>query len=287
MTSSGVIDAVVVHWNQGAACAETIANLRNEPLIGQIFLVDNGSNPEELDEATGAADSGTDVIRLSDNRGFGPGTNAGWERWLSSSETEWCVALPHDAYAGDEAIAQMLTIARSNPRIGLLSADVGDGMLPVIDPNFGPILTPQVSSPGYQSCDYPHGTMFMTRRACLQEIGLYDERFFAYCEEADLGLRATDAGWEVGMAVGSRVFNPRVSTPRPVAGYLMERNTLLLVAKHFGLFPTMVRSSLAVWQLTRGILQPSSRDEYWSARARVLALRDAALGRWGPPPDLA
>ena len=285
--TSGPVDAVVVHWNQGAACAETVARLRSEPLVGQIFLVDNGSRPEELDLATAGLDPATEVLLLPDNRGFGPGTNAGWKQWLSRSESRWCVTLPHDAYGADRTIAEMYAIGEANDRIGLLSADVGDGMLPVVDRNFGPILRPQAAAPGYQRCDYPHGTMFMARRGCLQDIGLYDERYFTYCEEADLGLRATKAGWQVGMAVGSRVFNPRVSTPRPVAGYLMERNTLLLIAKHFGAMPTVVRTSLAVWQLTRGILQPSSRDEYWSTKARLLALRDAALGRWGPPPDLA
>ncbi len=281
------IDAVVVHWNQGAACAESIAKLSDEPLIGQIFLVDNGSRPAELEVALADAGPQVEVIALPENRGFGPGTNAGWARWLSNAETEWCIALPHDAYAAEGTIAQMLAIGEANQRIGLISADVGDGMLPVVDRNFGPIFKPQAATPGYQPCDYPHGTMFMARRSCLEDIGLYDERFFTYCEEADLGLRAINAGWDVGMAVGSSVFNPRVSTPRPVAGYLMERNTLLLVAKHFGPIPTMVRSSLALWQLARGIVQPSSRGEYWSTKARVLALRDAALRRWGPPPNLA
>ncbi len=281
------IDAVVVHWNQGAACRETVARLQAHPLVGHIVVVDNGSDPEELATVAGAAESDTEIIRLNTNRGFGPATNVGWKRWLTESETEWCVALPHDAYAEDQALAEMLAIGTARPKLGLLSADVGDGMLPIVDRNFGPILRPQDPGDGFQRCDYPHGTMFLARRSCLEDIGLYDERYFTYCEEADLGLRASGAGWDVGMAVGSRVFNPRVSTPRAIAGYLMERNTLLLTAKHFGALPTIVRTALAVWQLARGAVQPSTRDEYWSGKGRLLALRDAALGRWGPPPDLA
>ncbi|MFW2382715.1 MAG: glycosyltransferase family 2 protein, partial [Acidimicrobiales bacterium] len=172
----------------------------------------------------------------------------------------------------------------ANPRLGLLSADVGDGMVPIVDRNFGPIFRPGTSTPGLELCDYPHGTMFIARRECLKQIGLYDERFFTYCEEADLGLRAGDAGWDVGLARGSRVINPRVSTPRAAADYLMERNTLLLTAKHFGLTAAAVRTLLALAQLVDRTIRRSRRDEYYSTRARLMALRDAALGRFGPPP---
>lgn len=40
------------------------------------------------------------------------------------------------------------------------------------------------------------GTMIV-RLACLDEIGLFDEEFFLYWEDADLCHRARDAGWEV------------------------------------------------------------------------------------------
>ena len=47
----------------------------------------------------------------------------------------------------------------------------------------------------------------MLRRDCLDEVGLFDERYFSYCEEADLALRARRAGWKVGLVRGARVQN--------------------------------------------------------------------------------
>ena len=44
--------------------------------------------------------------------------------------------------------------------------------------------------------------MLFARRGALEDVGLFDERYFAYCEEADLGLRAVAAGWEVGLVRG-------------------------------------------------------------------------------------
>jgi GT2 family glycosyltransferase len=287
MNHSGV-DAIVIHWNQGAACAKTIAWLDREPVVESITVIDNASLPAEKTEVERALKSTTTtshLISLTQNRGFGPGTNEGWLRWLAEDNAnEFSVALPHDASAETGALEQMMGILGANPGLGLLSADVGDGMVPLVDKNLGPIFRPGGESPGLELCDYPHGTMFLARRACLEEIGLYDERFFTYCEEADLGLRASAAGWEVGLARGARVINPRVSTPRAAAGYLMERNTLLLTAKHFGGRAAALRTVWSIGQLVYRIVRPSKRDEYFSVRARLMALRDAALGRFGPPP---
>ncbi|MBT8239744.1 MAG: glycosyltransferase, partial [Acidimicrobiia bacterium] len=282
------VDAIVIHWNQGRACEETVSRLDQEPLVESITVVDNGSRSEErhlVENALAATTTNSQLIALGENRGFGPATNEGWKRWLNDVDgSEFSLVLPHDAYAEPGALEQMLAAAISNPRLGLLSADVGDGMVPVVDKNLGPIFKPGGSMPGVELCDYPHGTMFIARRACLSETGLFDERFFTYCEEADLGLRAGAAGWEVGLARGARVINPRVSTPLAAADYLMQRNTLLLTAKHFGAWATVVRSVVAIGQLIDRTVRRSRRDEYFSVRARLMALRDAALRRFGPPP---
>src|SRR5207253_10955484 len=73
----------------------------------------------------------------------------------------------------------------------------------------------------------------LVRRGCLQEVGLFDERYFAYCEEADLGVRATRAGWEVGVVWHALVRNPSLSVSVAAVEYLKLRNTLLLVRQHF------------------------------------------------------
>src|SRR4051812_475939 len=76
-------------------------------------------------------------------------------------------------------------------RAGLASAEYGDDgerlALPVVDRYFGGILAPTERRPGWEDAGHPHGTLLLARRACLEEIGLFDERYFAYCEEADLG----------------------------------------------------------------------------------------------------
>jgi N-acetylglucosaminyl-diphospho-decaprenol L-rhamnosyltransferase len=113
---------------------------------------------------------------------------------------------------------------------------------------------------------------------------MFDERYFAYCEEADLALRAAAAGWETGLVRGAVVVNPDTGTRVAAIDYLQLRNTLLLVREHFGRYKAFIRWCLAVVQLVRGLVQPSNRGPYYVASARAWALVDHVRGRYGPPP---
>lgn len=96
------------------------------------------------------------------------------------------------------------------------------------------------------------------RRAAVRDVGGFDERFFAYLEDADLGLRLRLAGWTCA-------WEPRAvarhagggssgQLRRPVAAWA-ERNTLLLVAKAFPLrwLPyVLYRQAAWAWHAARG-----------------------------------
>ena len=126
----------------------------------------------------------------------------------------------------------------------------------------------------------------MARRACLEQVGLFDERYFAYCEETDLGLRAHALGWGVGLVHGAMVHNPTMRSGSPVTDYLMHRNTLLLVREHSGRYHAFIRFCLASIQLARGLTGSSSYQPFiFSARGRIRGMADFLRGRYGPPPD--
>ena len=111
-----------------------------------------------------------------------------------------------------ERLKRMVAILESRSGIGLACADVGDGGTPRVHPSLGSFPVPASVEEGWEAADYPNGTLIMARRRCLRDVGLFDERYFAYGEEIDLGLRAKAAGWEVGVVRGARVRNPSMST---------------------------------------------------------------------------
>ena len=278
------VTVVVVHWNQLRGCLRTVDLLLGQTVPISVTVVDNGSDAGAVQILRERLSSDVTLVELGGNTGFGPGANAGLRRWLDDGLGTWAVVAPHDALIGPDTIERLICEIDGSEGIGLASADVGDGCTPHIDPYLGAIPAPATRESGFEDADYAHGTLLAVRRECAADIGLFDERYFAYCEEADLGIRARAAGWRVGVVRGVGVSNPEMGPGAAWIDYLQLRNTLLLLREHFGRRSFAVRFGVAVVQIAGGFVRPGRRSAFFSARARVLALRDASLGRYGPPP---
>jgi N-acetylglucosaminyl-diphospho-decaprenol L-rhamnosyltransferase len=302
------VTAVVVHHERPEAACATAERFLSQDVPVRVLVVDSGSRPEArsaLGEglASLARPDLVELVELGANVGFGPGANAGLRRWLeepAASAGEFAVVAPHDADPRPDCVGRVIAELAARPGAGLACAEYGPGedWRPIVDRFFGGWFVPASRREGWESVDYPHGTLLAVRRRAALDFGLFDERFFAYCEEADLGIRARAAGWDVGLVWGAVVGNGR--PPRAdVARYLQLRNTLLLLHKHFGLGPVIARLSFEAAALLTGRDQPTlgvglgdaPRDELAERaavrRATRLAIRDFVRRRFGaPPPEL-
>ncbi len=294
------VAVVLVHWNQPERCAEALAAWRAQTIPVALTVVDNASRPEARARLGALAGPDVEIVDAPANLGFGPGANVGWRRFLGRSEAgEWVALAPHDALPAPDCLEVMLRVLADRPRTGLACADVGDDHVPIVDPYFGGMFIPAAGASGewgakaaidrdvearWEPVGYPHGTLLLARRDCLDEVGLFDERYFSYCEEADLGERARRAGWDVALVRGAEVRNPYLGGDAAAADYLMVRNTLLFVRTHFGPYNAIVRTGIAVGALVGGLLRPSRRPWLFVPRARVRAIADFVRGVTGPPP---
>ncbi|HAQ22272.1 MAG TPA: glycosyl transferase [Acidimicrobiaceae bacterium] len=287
-----MVHLVVVHRNRGAVCAATVGRfLLQDDLT--VTVVDNGSSVTEIEQLrSGLRQLGEPInpritiVETGRNLGFGPGANVGLKRWLSGEDgdpaSDICLLGPHDVRPGPGVVHSIVEGLEDHPEAGLACADVGDGRSPMIQPWLGPIGRPPAVNSGWEEVDYPHGTLMGLRRSCLELVGLFDERYFAYCEEADLGIRVRNAGWTVGLLRGSLVQNPESSSAAAVIDYLMVRNTLLLLRTHFGIRNMLFRIGVVAAEHVVGWWRPAVRGPYHSGRARSRAVCDALLGRYGP-----
>ena len=83
---------------------------------------------------------------------------------------------------------------------------------------------------------WPDGCAAMYRREMLDEIGGFDEDFFAYADDAELGLRARIAGWKCLYMPMAVVRHHRGSSLGVLSSRrleLIERNRVLLAVKLF------------------------------------------------------
>jgi len=97
---------------------------------------------------------------------------------------------------------------------------------------------------GESAASYPHpeevllasGSAALYRRVMLDEVGWFDESFFLYCEDTDLGLRARWAGWKclyVPQAVAGHRYSTTAGRASATKAYLVERNRLRVLVKNF------------------------------------------------------
>ncbi len=294
MTDQPAVTVIMVHRARPESAVATAEALCDQEVPLRLVIVDNGSPARDLATLRAAIPS-AEVIELGSNTGFGPAANTGLRRWLDEGPAagDWAVVCPHDAVVEPHCLERLLSAAKARPRAGLASAEYGDvgqygtfgdRVLPTVNPWLGPILETSDRRPGWEDADHPHGTLMILRRQCLEQIGLFDERYFAYCEEAELGLRAQRAGWQVGVVWGAVVRNAGMTSEQGVPEYLMMRNSLMLQRDHFGTQHATVLFCLYLFHTVRGLLSPSRRTLYWHTRGRLLAMADFARGRYGPAP---
>lgn len=275
---------ILVHWNRPTECLASIASIKSQGMLTSICLVDNGSHSEALSQLS---DNGEidDIVALDSNIGFGPAANIGLRRWLDSDVGQFVVVAPHDAVLEQDCLRTILREISERPEAGIACAEYGIGQRQVFSWLKGALALKDVHpGAGWKRALYPHGTLMVLRRQFLLEVGLFDEMFFAYGEEQDLGLRANKSGWEVGIVWGAVVRNPIRAASSAVTYYLLIRNSILLVRKHAGFFAACIRTGVVLANTVVLLLLKSRRSPSHSTGARIRAVVDFWRGRLGPPP---
>lgn len=279
-----------------------------DSLLGQgiaperILVVHNPAAPGEPDPAV---PPGCEVLRASHNLGYAAGMNLGIERQLSRG-CDLLLVLTHDARLRPGALAALLAAAAAHPEFGVLGPAL---VFAGTDTPFSfggrtrsngsttHLTEPPEVEDGIAPCDWVDGGTMLIRADALARTGGFDERFWSYCEEADLCLRVGRAGFRVGVvpaALGDQMPGG-TSRPGPWA-YLLTRNGAAYARRAAGLkglaFITSRALVLILYELVRtaarGLrLRGGSAGEPWATAAGTArGLLDFYRRRWGPPPQL-
>lgn len=213
----------------------------------EVVVIDNSgtgrvqaSHPEEFSHVR--------VIANPRNVGFGAAVNQAFH----ASTAPYLATLNDDAVADPRWLETLLADADAHPRtgplrIGMFASEVrlaGTGKLD----SAGMLIACDGSSkqcghgapPGRfleaPEALFPSGSAALYRREMLEEIGLFDETFFLYCEDTDLGLRAQWAGWGCRYVPGAVVehrYSHSAGRASALKAYYVERNRLYTVVKNF------------------------------------------------------
>lgn len=225
------VDVVVPTWNGAALLPPCLESLAAQTVPCRVIVVDNGSTDGTAD-LVGTRFPGVRLVALPENRGFAGGVNAG----IAASDADVVGLLNNDAVAEPEWVERALA-AFADPRVGA----VATLMLRADDParvdSAGAALgwwsgprdrgrgdaVARWTTPG--TCFAACGGAAFYRRSALDAVGSFDDAYFAYFEDVDLGWRLRRAGWVTAYEPRARVRHAGGAT----LGHFSDRHVELLV----------------------------------------------------------
>lgn len=239
----------IVHWNRPQECIATVKMFLAQNIPLEISVIDNCSSQENFTILKENLPSNVTLIRLEENQGWGVAHNIVLEKWLETDKSPYCFISAHDSLPEPDCLKMLLESMNANPSFGMLCPQYKEYSLPKYSPlkfvRFVPSTAPTTGK--VEEIDFPHGTLIVYRKKCIQEIGLYDKRYFAYGDEIELGLRARLHKWKVGILSGAVLTNPISGTPKAIVNYLIARNSLLMAKKYGGLHISYLRALLILF----------------------------------------
>ena len=224
----------------------------------EIVVVDNGSEKDMCDMLSSEFPE-VPTVRLDKNHGFAGGNNRG----IETAQGKYVALINNDAVAAPQWISSLVATAETDPGIGAVASIVIDGNQPEVLDSCGVGISldgmsrqvmrgtpvPQLTQP--REVLLFSGCACLLKMEALKEVGLFDEDFFAYCEDTDLGLRVRRAGWKIVAAPDAYVHHYYSMTGGKFSLqkiYWVERNHLWVAIKNFPWFLLIVVPLVTAWR---------------------------------------
>lgn len=239
---------VLLNWNGHAKTAACIAALRQMDFRDhRILVIDNGSTDGSVEALAAIED--IELIRHGENLGFTGGCNRGL-REAQECGADYVWLLNNDAEVAPDCLRRLVAVADANPRAALLSPVLYDSAERERIQHAGSRyrLTPPcideaadlATAQAWQTEDARRvvlwGTALLVRTAALAQMGLLDERLFAYSEDTEYSIRCGEAGFEKLTVTDARVWHDWNDGIRaPYYYYYTVRNGLLMWRRHLPL----------------------------------------------------
>lgn len=208
-----------------------------------VVLADNGSTDGSIESAEQRA--GVRVLRTGGNLGFGTAANRGAS--IIDRAAEFVLVANPDVVLHPGSLDELLAAALRHPQAGALGPAIltpegelypSARRLPTIWLGAGHAVlgwawptnpwTRQYRAENAQvherAAGWLSGSCLLLRRKAFEQIAGFDERYFMYFEDVDLGLRMQQAGWQ-------SVYVPDAVVTH-IGGHAAEQQGARMVAEH-------------------------------------------------------
>ena len=314
---------VVLNWNGERDTIECLDSLaRGDYPAQKIVVLDNGSRPGSVEKIEGAFPA-VEVVRNGANLGYAAGNNVGL-RLAIERGAGYCLVLNNDVTTAPDMVRLLVAAAERDPCLLVLGPRVyrADAPDQLFYPGWGIDWrrwlfhrlreTPAAGPDGLADAAFVQGCALMVRVDFLSggrrtdtaasgaTVDLLDERFYLYCEDADLAVRAQRAGGRTVEVAAARAWHKGYASSgrdSPMRTYYGWRNRWLFISKHATAqyvprrHRAMLRAQLllgdagaTMWRCVKARLR-GDRQAARTVRALARAILDALRGRYGRGPE--
>lgn len=212
----------------------------------EIIVVDNASEPALSDAIDLTPYPNVRLVRSARNLGFTGGNNLG----MQEASGAFFFIVNNDTELNATLLDDLLLPFAQNDQIGVTCPKIRYYDKPTVIQYAGyspmNMFTGTAVPIGYQQIDngefnqpgptnFAHGCAMMVRRAVVEKVGRFAERFFLYYEELDWSQRIKNAGYLIHyQPAGSILHKESVSVGQfnPLKTYYMTRNRILFMRRH-------------------------------------------------------
>jgi GT2 family glycosyltransferase len=242
------VSIIIVNWNGERHLPTCLDSLAAQSFRDfEVVLVDNGSQDGSL-ALLRERYPWVRLVALAHNTGFASGNNRGLEQALG----KYIVTLNNDTRAEPGWLGELVQVADAHPEAGMVGCRICSFDDPDLIDSIGVAICRDGMSRGQfrnqrwselrlgkvEEILFPSACVALYRRAMLEQTGFFDDDFFAYAEDTDLGLRGRLAGWEAVAATDAVVYHKYSQSGgvfSPFKIYLVERNHYWVALKSFPL----------------------------------------------------
>lgn len=241
------VTVIVLNWNGAELLGDCLRSVKNQNYRDfEAIVVDNGSTDASADLVEKEFPEFR-LIRLPENTGFCHGNNVG----MRDAAGDLIVLLNNDAELAPSFLTRLVDAADLEPDVGMFATRILMHDRRNVFDSTGLLVYPDgiCRSRGWLEKDVgqydvadevlgPNGCAAAYRRVMLDDVGLFDERYFAYLEDLDLAFRGQLRGWRCRYVPDAVCYHKKSITSgyhSAFKAFLVERNRIWNAIKLFPL----------------------------------------------------
>lgn len=261
-------DIVIVNWNSGDQLKECVESVKkssfDNSILNKVVVVDNDSKDDSLELAQRLNYDKLEIIKNSENLGFGKACNLG----AKNSQSDFILFLNPDAMVYEDTFHKLFDYIEKNDNSDvvvygaqLISDDGNIQRTCARFPNLSNFLVKvlglnKLNSKYFETyhleewnhnetkqIDHVIGAFYLIKREIFNSINGFDERYFVYFEDLDLSKRVHDSGYRTIYLSEIQAYHKGGGTSEQVKAlrfFYSTRSSLIYSFKHLGIFKSII-----------------------------------------------